>query len=578
MLQINEHNKVKPSPTTATSTTNVFTSKNASLESLPLKQDKIVRRKFKVAHDIKPKLRKNKELHDPIIDTPEYKLLCKLFVPSKYFIQNDNLTIRQLSNHLPSLISNSTDSMNTHSSLNFELHLFLCSVTTKYITSWYLNKLNTENLDFIRYVYTMLCDFTKDFTRRLTQVFLTSLIELIDELCEILDHHIQDTTTRNNSEYKIQFIDDYFKSRMNTNSIKNIGKSEARVVEEYLSKSHVIFDQENVETSIDENQRLLYFRILTKKIIQITFDSKEIGNGIPTSDPTSSLITMNLLTTLVADLLLDKLFNEVSCPRFFIILVIDNIADMVSNFCKEKTVDESQYNVSRTFIGIATTKLIGGYRKISCIISKIYTFSNIPETPYRGGIINMSLFLLIDTLIDFSNRKPLIAGFISFLKKVTMKNELISSKIDKMAKWYIYNNIMASDIVSDEFCCKLINNLRENIFSTKDDDEKIRNSQNQHSSRLHSLDYISNKVYELIFQILPNSLPLGSTVINSFGYHNEAEEDLRKSINNILMTFNYNVYSHDNNSVNDVSHLNQLLVIRWIDCVLAKLYPELLSK
>lgn len=117
-----KNKKVNPLPSIVSTTVNK--SKVASSESLPLKQDQIVKTKFTVTNDLKHKIRKNKEQHEPVIDTPEFKLLCKLFVPPKYLIHNDKIAVKQLYNNLPLIVPGAIESNNSQFNLNFELHLF----------------------------------------------------------------------------------------------------------------------------------------------------------------------------------------------------------------------------------------------------------------------------------------------------------------------------------------------------------------------------------------------------------------------------------------------------------------------
>lgn len=557
--------------------TAVNKSKVASSESLPLKQDQIVKTKFTVTNELKHKVRKNKGTHEPIIDTPEFKLLCKLFVPSKYLIHNDKIAIKQLSNHLPLIIPGDIELNKPRQRLNFELHLFLSSIVTHYITSWYLSKLNTDNLDFIRNVYNMLSEFSKDFIKRLDCMFLNGLFALINELCVILNDHIKEIASDSTSTHDIKLLDDYLKNNINRNTIKNSYKDENEIMEQYLTSKHVIFENRGIQMPVEttlgiqqsEDYRIQYFRLIAKELLTVSFNSDINYDATSSASPSTSHITMSLLIILVADLILDNIFKKISSPQFVLQTILNDSFDMINESLYKKENDELE---NKQGLRTIRSVIYSGYKNITRIMISMQLISEVYEPGNSTNILENCLFQLIDTITNFSTRKPLLASVFQFMKRIILANKRTSRMFDSFCKWFLYNQL--ARILNDEFGCKLLKTLREGIFEDNDDENDDENNE-EHKINIDSL---TSKIYEFFSNQLPNSIFCGSTVVNSFKFSDESDDDFKSSIHKFLLIFNYNVSSMDNNLINEACLLNQLLIIQWIDCILSTLYPELVNK
>lgn len=127
--------------------------------------------------------------------TPEFKLLYKLFVPNKYLIKNNKASMQNLLNHLPSIVPSS------HSRLNLEVHIFLATIVVGFVNSWYLTKLNTDNFEFIRQIYQVICDLVNDISTRIVRLGDQSeIVDLVDEVCVIVESHLKETVKERERE------------------------------------------------------------------------------------------------------------------------------------------------------------------------------------------------------------------------------------------------------------------------------------------------------------------------------------------------------------------------------------------
>ncbi|CAG90729.2 DEHA2G15884p [Debaryomyces hansenii CBS767] len=573
-----KNKKVNPLPSIVSTTVNK--SKVASSESLPLKQDQIVKTKFTVTNDLKHKIRKNKEQHEPVIDTPEFKLLCKLFVPPKYLIHNDKIAVKQLYNNLPLIVPGAIESNNSQFNLNFELHLFLSSIVTHYITSWYLSKLNTDNLEFVRNVYNILSEFAKDFIRRFDIILSNGLLPLINELGSILNNHIEEIVTDSTSTNDIKFVDDYLRENMNRNTIKNADKDVKEIIKQYLADKHVIFENIEIqipsekvsETQHAEGNRIQYFRLIAKELITISFDSNNSYDDISQSTPTTSHITMSLLTILIADLIIDKLFKKIASPQFMLETIINNTFDTITKFSyKNEDAQSGNKNNGPRTIG---SLIYNSFNNITHLIFNIHNISETYGSYNSTNILENSLFRLINTVTDLSSKKPLLASFLQFIKRTIMANKSTARIFDASSKWFIYNQVARSGILSDEFSCKILRSLREGVFKDDSDEDAKENIQEEKMT----IESLSCKMVGILSNQIPNSIFAGKIITNIFRSSNETDEDLKRSISKFLKIFNFDISSMDNNSINEVCYLNQLLMIQWIDCIVSNLYPELTKK
>lgn len=490
--------------------------------------------------------------NDVRVESSEFQLLVKLFIPPLYLIRNDKLTVKQLSTYLPILING------TLPKLNFELHLFLISIVTNYVSSWY-KKLNTDNLEFIHHVYSIICEFVKKASRRISSVVeLYELMSLLDGLAGVLDQHLHDVA--DNKECPIRVVNQY-NDRMKDENVLVDVKSSLEIIADYLASQHIIFDPEILGTKKEslnyydgrfdtgnpddsdsimfqspaqkQQSHLMYFRILVKKILLETFQD---------GGPTSSLITMNLVILLLSDLVLDKVFNMLASPTF-ILEIIDKIADSLLQESKPvvKPKPTSYYNTIKSFMG----KIRGIFRAS-------------PPATDELNILDSSIFSLVNTVFNISDRKPILFHFISAAKSVISSNSYLSTELNSRMKQFICCQIRSSGALKDESLANVVRTIKQGLFL---DEEKVPKPP-------VDISELTEKIFTLTRVRFPQKYPLVSH--ETFYFQNETDDDIKASIHRFLSVFSFETDKGE-------CDLNKLLVIRWLDVVISHLYPELVD-
>lgn len=660
--------------------------------------------------------------------TPEFKLLYKLFVPNKYLIKNNKASMQNLLNHLPSIVPSS------HSRLNLEVHIFLATIVVGFVNSWYLTKLNTDNFEFIRQIYQVICDLVNDISTRIVRLGDQSeIVDLVDEVCVIVESHLKETVTEreredeeereeeegisetrtnpgNNSgdnsgsnsdtdfpstdapntnapssniprhNFAFKFLDDNIRWDEEWNSLptnETLTEPEQRrtFCRDWLRKRHVIFEPRdpanrssdhrdsrnssnvysiNVISSdshssssspIDSpsgssigssTEELNYYRILIKKILTTTFQYEP--------SPLNSQIVLTLVVHLLGDVVFAKLMAKLSSPEFILGWVrrfAENLEIALRNqqdhseIESEKEAKESASNqtvntektesvttlTNLTSPSLSLTKSNSSLTnpslspasislyfprlppKLHNILQTVYltisllTSKSSPPTSISPNIIQSSLFSLINTITNLTTRRPLLANVLIFARDQVSRFEPLRNKINEISLAYISRKILTSGFLSEDKLCKILIDLRINLFksdkrnesestsrSEKEPPEKDANDTDKDtndtndtvaepvpdSNTLHSL-------VETIFNIITSlSLLLPSAISGDpFRFHGESDEDLKDAIRRILVIFN----SQEGELRDDIGtslDFNKLLIVRLLDCVVGKIYPELL--
>lgn len=588
--------------------TPTLSSRGARLnEMITPKTEKLKTSKFTISNESKNKARSKKTQHhreknDLKVESPEFQLLVKLFMPSKFLIRNDKLSVRQVSNNLPVLIKES------YPKLNFEIHLFLSTIVTKYITSWYLTKLNTDDFEFIQNVYQMLCDFIKNCAKRISRIMElpSKLLNLIDDLTFIFDNHLKELVSDDPNLNSIKVVDDYFRQARTDNTVNKFSNATAsETLLGYLANRHVLFDHsacnssgyskfeffddsnsmglyQSEEKSNDANlPHLIYFRILVKEIIQATFrDDDSFVSGPGNSGPTSSVITMKLIILIVSDLILDKIFTNLSSPEFCLGL-IDQIIDSLIQAIekpKKKTSFPTSTVIEQNIMGFFNK----AYTSINSFMGTSSSADNNDGNPIGSGsthIFNFSVFSLIDTITNISNRRPSLYHSIGLVSSWILLSPSLATKIDNMIKSFISSKILGAGFLKDDFIAQVVNQLKENLFGEKTNSNEKEEEKNEEENKV-SVESLTDKTYDLLQNKISSLIPGGARIFgNFFGYQGENEAELKKRIAKFFTVFNYDPENSSNyNSLNENCELNKLLMVKWLDCLIGELYPELLSK
>lgn len=496
------------------------------------------------------------------IESPEFQLLVRLYVPAKLLIRNNKVLRRQLAAYLPVIVNDSLPD------LNFELHIFLSTIVTTYVSSWYLSKLNTDNFDFLASVYGILCDFVKEFARRvLLVVELPHLLDLVDDWAYIVDSHIKQVQPQNNVP---QMVSDYLSRH---SKVVCCDMDESQIIQEILLESHAIFnrtvpavaqrrdlgeqDDSNdtlsvrfhgqatgeTENSTDPEPEPLqvYLRVVVRNILSSTFDSALIGSG-----PTSSAIVTNLLTVILADLVLTKVVTVLASPSF----ILRTSNKVLAELQKRKS-DEPPPPIHKRVTSFLKQVYVGVSRVIIAL-----------SGPDVSGLFKLSIMFspvlsLIDTVTGFSGRQPVVSHVAGLARSVVLSVDT-SGKIDNALRTYWASAIQQSPALDDRFLASVVQTVLEIVFSrNSDSDESEAPEPSVHSVSTAWLNYFR-----------------GVVPVSWFRYRAESEDDMEQRIEAFFSIFD-NTNSLQNSSASEPTQLNTLLVIRLFDSVVQYLYPEL---
>ncbi|KAG2732441.1 hypothetical protein G9P44_004858 [Scheffersomyces stipitis] len=562
---------------------------------------------------------------DPVVQTAEFKFLYRLYVPNKYLIRNNKMSKKNLLNHLPLIIpsavnetspTSSTSSQissrtsNDYAGLNFQVHLFLSSIMVNYISSWYLTKLNTDDMLFLQSVYQLLSDLVRDISRRVNAVLKdeVSIVGVIDDVASILNKHISDLVAHD-SQYELEILRT-FQNRANSTNVFDEDPSDdvETVIDRYLASNHLIFRQNVQDTSLqntinrlgissenssklftfeksafddtqlteppDDPRQLEYFRIITHNILEATFENTTEDYAI---NPLSSKIGTKLIVSLVSDLIFIKIFDKLSTPDFILDTVGDGIVSAIEKYLDSKSSSISKpvtTSKSVTISSRAQVILSSVYNRVSRIILGVSVSKNTGDTPdsndVEPDIFGNSVFQLFDTITNFSSRKPLLTGILVFCKDLLQINSSVAAKVNSICTGYISKKILSSNFIGDGSLSGIISDLRVNIFEKKDDKKE-----ELEKDRV-TVDQLTEKIFNLIRDKIPGLLPSFTRVTPFFNYFEETDEDLKEAIRRMLVIFNYENGS-DNIELHETCKLNKLLMINLIDCVIRTLYPELVQ-
>ncbi|CAH6718197.1 hypothetical protein CLIB1444_01S01288 [[Candida] jaroonii] len=535
-LQYRGSQTPKASPTTSTST-NFYNS--------------IDKDKKKLQFTGKPKKLKDLLTPDPLFETEKIKLLFKLYLPRKKS-SNDANSLKQLKTNLPLLLPHSNDTtLVSYPKLNFELHLFLASIMCEFVNSWYLTKLNTDNFDFIVTIYNILCDFIKDLAFRMSKILNgDNLLFRIDELSSLLNTHLIELIDK---EDQVKIIRDYHHSTANSNII-NHELTDEEIMKQYLKTKHVSFE--------GSDTRGVYLRVLVRKILSSTFNDDNPG-------VLNSEIGTNFVVSILSDLVFNNIISKLSTPEF----IFSNIKRVVDTISRR--LDKPQpkpKSLQQRMKGIFSMS----YKDLSYLM--IWNEGGI-DTNYN--ILDNKVFQLLDTITGFSNRKPLLFSIIHSVKEIMGSNNILSGKINRILKKYLFRGLVQSNLLNDDTLSKIISDLRMSIFN-----KPIKEDVNSPIT----MDSLANDIYNLINH---ERLPL--SLMKYLKFKGETKEDTLKSIKSTLLVFNYdpkNAVDHladqsDTDSpirlraspiiksLKESCELNELFMIQIVDLLVAKLYPEL---
>lgn len=459
------------------------------------------------------KNRKSKklELKNPFVNSEEFKLLCKLYLPKRYHLIDPTAAMKQLTNVLPSLLPNSI----SYPKLDFQLHMFLSSIMANYVCLWYSNKLNTDNMEFLQNVYNVLCEFIRSFSLRLNNVFSGHrILDRLDEWSAIVDQHIKQLAGKR----EILVVEEYKRS------VTVARKTDETILCDYLAAKHVYFTQKRP-----------YLQILVKKILQCIFNDNLNG-------PLNTQIGSRFVDVLVADLVLVKVIDKLSEPHFILLIISKMVANMKIKLDTRDTSKPKQSIVVRVKSSIST-----GYRKFAVSMA---------EENDTYNVVNNRVFQLLNTITGFSDRKPFLVGLITTVLLIMQKNPRISDRINRIFTKTISKHIKESKVLEDESFARIVSSLRQAIFPDAIVSEEAAKKPAEKGAKSIEVAQLAKEIYEVLNH---ENMYM---ILDYMKYDNESPQDIIDRITQFLSIFNH-------------SNCNQWLIVKLLDNLIAKMYPEL---
>lgn len=498
-------------------------SNGTTVKNVKFNKKKMVSNQFKVKKTrISEEFKINDEEEEE--NRAEFEFLSKVYVPN-YIIKNNKVLVSDLIPYLPNLIGN--DEENEFTDINLELHLFLSSIMVNYINSWYLTKLNTDNFDFCTEIYQLLIIFTKDLCTRIGGLISNydDLLDLLDKVFMILNDHLVDLVKESNDKYDLKIINDYF-CRLNQQNLPD--QQNYEIIGNYLSSKHIIF----------LNNRLFYFRLLIKEILDLIFKEKQLLN---------SQIESSLFISLLSDLVLNKIFEKLSSPQF----ILENINKIVV-IANQKLLNSNKNETSSI------------WKKIGKFYSTIKSLVNFTWPTYKlnSDILNHHFFRVLNTLTNFTTRAPYLSSVILLLTNTVRQNQFLNTKLNSIAVQSI-KLIYKSPLISSSQICNQISRLRREIFHKQDDEDEVIDEK-------LTIPVLVDNIH-LTKVLLWQDLPVGRNFLN---FDNESEHEFKTRLHSIIRIFNFQE-NDDQETINETCELNQLLIINLLDTIIHQLYPEI---
>lgn len=463
------------------------------------------------------------------LECPQMTLLLKLYSPGKLLLRLNEASKRQMMEHLPRLVE--------FPELNFEIHLFLATITTNYICSWY-SKLGTDNNDFIAEVYRHMCTIIEDVVLRLTRaVEGDRFLFLVDDFASILKDHVEATEV---VDGQFAFLREQKNLRLN-----RVRKeaSDEELVDAYLATQHAIFDP---QTAIEPSQepRNLYLRVMTHKLLEAVFYGRK-------ENPLESDIVDLFVVGLVGDFILDKAFEKLASPSFIIGTVLAKITEVTSVEPKPQVKGSFVTRAKNMYSSLTVLALVASAKKQEVLQTKELSDWLVFASPIFG---------FLNSISSFQRRIPIGLYGVGIVQTILLSLASVSAKINAYCSLQLLKLVSSSPILEDQSMAENLKNLRMMLF------------EDQKESSVPTLQTkdVAEKLFLNVKTIFANSgIPL-----LLFRYEGETDEDIQACFVNALARFESQQICSD---LPDSSKLNQLLIIQTLDLIVARLYPELVD-
>lgn len=463
------------------------------------------------------------------LECPQMTLLLKLYSPGKLLLRLNAASKKQMMEHLPKLVD--------FPELNFEIHFFLATITSNYICSWY-SKLGTDNNDFIAEVYRHLCTVVEDVVLRLTRaVEGDRFLFLVDDFARILKDHVEATEV---VDGQFAFLREQKILRLN-----RVRKeaSDEELVDAYLASQHAIFDP---QTTIEPSQepRNLYLRVLTHKLLEAVFYGRK-------ENPLESTIVDLFVVGLVGDFILDKAFEKLSSPSFLIGTVLAKFAEISTVEPKPQVKESIMTRAKNMYSSLTVLALVASAKKQEVLQTKELSDWLVFGSPIFG---------FLNSISSFQRRVPIGLYGIGIAQSILLSLTSVSAKINTYCALKLLKLVSSSPILEDQSMADNLKNLRMMLFE----------DQKESSVPPPRTKDVARKLLLNVQTIFANSgIPL-----LLFRYVGETDEDTQVCFVNALARFETQQICND---LPDSSKLNQLLIIKILDLIVARLYPELVD-
>lgn len=525
-----------------------------------------------------------------ITSSDEFKLLCKLYFPRYQKIVTENRLIEIL----PRIIctTSTTTITDKHkdeegskfNQLNYQLHLFLANITSKYINSWYSHKLNTEDFEFIHVVYKNLCHVTRALIKRFVSYIINDadkFMKFSNEFIDILNLHISEVTS-------MAYLDTF----KNSNIVLDDAKLNEDCMNLFLSQRHVIFlnlvkqeeaevkgevegDEDNAEICdelensheemeegeevVDQSffpaeeyipsSEIVYFRVLSKNIVDILFKEEPRDSCVNPLTP----IGEGLVISILGDLIFMKVLDSFANPHFLLGL-IDLVVDKLED---DKGKGKQQVKQHRINLKQLLDRALNIVSYASGYISNFYSCLFPSTSPLVHGkvcypVFNSSIFKLLNTITKFSHKNPLVSGFFQTIQSLILSNSYMSQFLDSNVKKYLGSKIFNFEFLTDESLAEVVAKLRKSLFSSEQEEEDKKKRELDDARKEVDITELSERLYEILHKKLPSIMK------------NTDKGEFLGSATEILEVF-------------AERKLNSLLIIQWLDLIVGSLLPELVQ-
>lgn len=489
--------------------------------------------------DLRLRVKLKKTGRDVGVESPEYQLLVRLYVPSNLLITNNKVDLDELMQYLPTIINDGLPQ------LNYEIHIFLSYIVSKYVLSWYLLKLNTDDTKFISRIYVILCEVVKLFSSRILSVVEGPLIlHFMNEVGLILSKHIDNCKIVNEHPHF------YEKFMRDSRSLPYYHQSYEEVKEQFLNKNHVVFGQ-NPDISRSDSMPS-YLRILAKNILVTTLENSEFKSDL-------SPIAQNLVSAILGELVLLKVIQLVSKPEF----IMNNAFVRLGGALNKKKPAPLEH-VKMSFLLFHSIYVI--VEVIWVKLMNLMTFFKHAEVVSNLPVLeDYFLVYLIDSIFEVKRRRPVAVSIMDYFVSIVLYLFGMKRQVESFIGNVLLVKLWQSSVLEDSTLAGIVKNLRESIFERGQDSKK-----NPPNDSLDAFQKAQNSL--LALYRLSQSLDLGlSKLINWMIDVDENENDIESSISNFLSIFN----NESSESLRESSALNNLLALNILDCFVKYTYPEL---